>query len=101
MNFQTLAELLQAAPDPPLSVTTGRVEQNTKLCEDLGQLNASEAIYGFVGWVTSRPTVVTWGGDHSADSAVIAADHYIKTNGLPPLGDDYAHKLKVPPEPPG
>lgn len=96
MKYADLAEMLHIEP---ASVTwpPNRAEPDTVLNGEQ-QLNASEAVIGFAGWLTSRPTTVTWGADHEADSAAQAVEEFTKANGLPAVRDDYTTRLKIPPE---
>lgn len=63
-------------------------------------LNASEAVYGFAAWLTTRPekTVLS----SVDDSAIVAqlVDLFCKTNNLPDVSEDWPDNLRHPPAPP-
>jgi len=59
-------------------------------------LKGSEAIYGFVGWLTSRDEEVTFSARHNASKAAELAAEFIKTNKLGDLRQDWVDHLKHP-----
>ena len=46
------------------------------------QLSASEALFGFVGWLTSRDEPVTASSEHDAAVWADLVGEYVKSNGL-------------------
>jgi len=60
-------------------------------------LTASEALYGFMGWLTTRKDAVTFS---CRDNAAVAADlvaEFCKTNHLPEPREGWANDLVHPP----
>ena len=49
---------------------------------DTQELTASEALFGFVGWLTSRESAVTLSSKHDASIAVDLVGRFIEKNGL-------------------
>lgn len=45
-------------------------------------LSPSEAVYGLMGWLTSRDEAVTMSAHHEASTAAQLADEFCKANGL-------------------
>lgn len=62
------------------------------------QLSASEALYGFCGWLTTRPIPVTMGAAN--DCAVVASlvQEFCDTNNLPVPRDEWPKRCKHPKE---
>ena len=60
------------------------------------KLSASEAVYGFAGWLTSRSQVVTMGSNY--DAAVVAelVAEFIKANNLTDPSNDWEGNLVHP-----
>lgn len=75
-------------PSHPFKETSG-METNDKL-------NASEALYGFCAWLTTRKEVTTASSSH--DSAPIAErlKQFCETNKLPDVRDDYVERFEHP-----
>jgi hypothetical protein len=48
----------------------------------MDKLSASEALFGFMGWLTSLETPVTFSGHHEASIGAKLVDEYCKANGL-------------------
>lgn len=48
----------------------------------MDKLSASEALFGFMGWLTSLETPVTFSGHHEASIGAELVDEYCKANGL-------------------
>lgn len=63
------------------------------------QLSASEAVFGLLGWLTSRRESVTFGSVHDAGVAAELAQVFIDTNGLDEPRAGWADLLTHPPEP--
>lgn len=61
------------------------------------KLTATEALYGFAGWLTSRDQSVTLSAHHSASSAAELVAEFVKANGLGDVSREDWHKfLKHP-----
>lgn len=52
------------------------------------EMNASEALYGFAGWLTTRKQSVVAGAEHNAACWAELVDEFIKNNDLSPVRDD-------------
>jgi hypothetical protein len=61
-------------------------------------LNATEALFSFVGWLTTRHEPVTFSANCDATVAVDLIADFIKVNNLPECRDDFA--LRIVPMPP-
>ena len=48
----------------------------------MDKLSASEALFGFMGWLTSLETPVTFSGHHEAGIGAQLVGEYCKANGL-------------------
>lgn len=59
-------------------------------------LNASEALFGFSGFLTSRSEPIILSRQHDASVLGQLADAYIKANGLPAIRDGWGKLLKHP-----
>ena len=59
-------------------------------------LSASEALYGFAGWLTSRTEPVTFSATHDAGKAVELVAEFCKVNQLPEPREDWANELAHP-----
>ena len=46
------------------------------------ELSASEALFGFIGWLTTRDKSVTLSAHHNAGIAVNLVSHFCKVNNL-------------------
>lgn len=64
------------------------------LCED--NLIASEALYGFCSWLTTRPEVVTVSEKHEAGHIADLVERFCKANGLTEPRDGWAENLVHP-----
>jgi hypothetical protein len=60
------------------------------------RLSASEAVYGLLGWLTSRSQVVRLGATESAAEAAELADAFCKANKLHPPRDGWNWNLEHP-----
>ena len=60
-------------------------------------LGASEAVFGFIAWLTSRKEVITLSRKHVPPVDLIT--EFVEANGLAECRDDYADHLKFPGEP--
>jgi len=59
-------------------------------------LSASEAIYGLLGWLTSRNKTVTFSAKHDASIAAELADEFCIANNLTFPRDDFHTNLIHP-----
>ncbi|KKN06103.1 hypothetical protein LCGC14_1080620 [marine sediment metagenome] len=59
-------------------------------------LTASEALYGFGGWLTSRDEPITMSGHHNAGIVADLIDIFCKTNKLEEPRDNWARNLTHP-----
>lgn len=60
-------------------------------------LTATEALYGFMGWLTSRSDPITLSGHHDAANAADLVALFCKENGLGDVSREDWHKfLKHP-----
>lgn len=70
-----------------------------KLLSKNSNVNASEALYGFIGWLTTRAEAVTFSANHDAALAADLVYMYIQTNKLEDVRDDvFPNNLKHPME---
>ena len=60
------------------------------------KMNASEALYGFMGWLTSRDEAVTFSGTHDAGIAADLVDRFVKANNLTEPRDGWQENLTHP-----
>ena len=68
-----------------------------KLHSVKGELSASEALYGFVGWLTSREEVTPkLSSKHEASVAAILVDDFCQANNLSNPRDGWHKKLNHP-----
>ena len=69
---------------------------STKNESKIDKLNASEALYGFAGWLTSQTEPITIGADH--DVAVWAEKvlDFCEANNLPELREGWQKRLVYP-----
>jgi hypothetical protein len=58
------------------------------------RLNASEALYGFVGWLTSRKRKTVMGANEDASEAVNLISEFIKVQKLPRARENWTRYLK-------
>lgn len=80
----------------PLAAAIPAVAIGTEMVSVENQLSPSEALYGFAGWITSRPEVIQVG--NTANCAVVAdlVRDFCAANGLSDPRDDWAHCLTYP-----
>ena len=60
------------------------------------QLSGSEAVYGLLGWLTSRKEVTILSGSHDASAAAEAAKEFCEENNLDDPSESWADKLTHP-----
>jgi len=71
---------------------------NTIQTCDIDKLSASEALFGFMGWLTCRKKSVTFSGSHNAGTAAEMVAEFCKVNDLAEPEDKWANNLVHPPE---
>lgn len=59
-------------------------------------LSASESLFGFMGWLTSRVTASTFSSHHDAGEAADLVKVFCEANNLPEPRDGWAEELKRP-----
>lgn len=59
----------------------------------MDKLTASEAIYGFVAWLTTRDEITTMGADHDCTPLPPLIDEFCKAHDLADPRADYHHNL--------
>lgn len=59
-------------------------------------MSASEALFGFVGWLTTRETSVTFSQKHDASIAAELVNEFCKANHLAEPNDGWEKKLVHP-----
>lgn len=59
------------------------------------QVTASEAVYAFAAWLTTREQAVTFSGHHEASTAADLVDKFVKAQGWAEPRDDYTSRLKT------
>jgi hypothetical protein len=64
--------------------------------QQLPGLSPSEAVFGFVSWITTRDGVVKAGAAEDASKWAELADEFCKANGLAWPRDDWTEHLKHP-----
>ena len=62
------------------------------------KMSASEALFGFMAWLTARKEVVTFSEIHDAAPAADLVARFIETNNLSEPRDGWAKKLIHPKE---
>lgn len=62
-------------------------------------ITASEALYGFMGWLTTRPEPLILSGNHDAAPVPPLIDEYCRVNGLPPPREGIYPKNLTSPSP--
>jgi hypothetical protein len=62
-------------------------------------MNATEAIYGFMGWLTCREEAVTFGSSHDAAKAAELCKEWCEANKLPDVSDAWPNNIVHPKSP--
>lgn len=62
----------------------------------MDELTASEALFGFIGWLTAREERVVFSAHDSASPAVELVREFCKTNGLTEPREDWITRLTMP-----
>lgn len=73
-----------------------RLLKNYRAALDRGtqdKLSASEALFGFVGWLTTRPEETIMSGHHDAGKPADRIGEFMKANQLSEPRDGWQHKL--------
>ena len=65
---------------------------------DKNTLSASEAIYGFAAWITTRDKEVSAGASHNCAVWAELVGEFCEANGLDSPRDTYTDNLKFPQE---
>lgn len=65
----------------------------------MSKLNASEALYGFAAWLTTRYEPTTLGAKHDCAPVVDRIVEFIEANDLPPLSATWPNNLVFPSKP--
>jgi len=68
----------------------------TERADRHGHLTASEALFGFMGWLTTRSEKVTFSASNNAAPAAELVDEFCKANSLPEPRDDWTTRLTHP-----
>ena len=58
-------------------------------------LNSSEAVYAFAGWLSTRETPVTIGGEHDAAIVAELVNEFVTKHGLPAPRAKWDQALEV------
>lgn len=67
-------------------------------CNIANNLNSSEALYAFAGWLTSRDTAITASGKHDASVWAEAVNDFANSQLLPRVRDDFTDRIKPYPD---
>ena len=60
------------------------------------ELTSSEALYGFIGWLTSLENKVQFSAYHDASIPVDLVVEFMTANNLPELRDNFTEHFKFP-----
>jgi hypothetical protein len=76
-------------------------DEAKRQCSDAGhlrenELSASEALFGFGGWLSTRPEVLQVGGHFECPPVVDVIKRFIDANRLPPPRDGWDERLTHP-----
>jgi hypothetical protein len=82
------------------STATPLRKGNAKMTDADHKLTATEALYGFMGWLTSRKTEVTLSGHHDAAVAAELVAEFVKANGLGDVSREDWNKFLTHPSDP-
>ncbi len=66
-----------------------RIPKNSKI-------TATDALFGFGAWLTTRKEPVTFSYKHNAGAMVDLISQYLKTNNLPDVSKHYPDNLQMP-----
>ncbi len=67
-----------------------------QIMTDTPELTATETLYGFCGWLTSRDESVTMGATHECGTVVDLIKRYMDANNLPDVTERYPNNLRTP-----
>ena len=90
---------VQAIRHYPVAFHSRGDEAKTVIVLEAGtpsELSASEALYGFAGWLTTRDTAVTFSAKHDAALAADLVNAFVGANGLESPRDGWEKQLKHP-----
>ncbi len=59
-------------------------------------MEATDALFGFVAWLTTRKQVVSFGASHDCAEALEVLSRFIKVNNLPDVSDKYPTNFEIP-----
>jgi len=62
----------------------------------MDEMTGSEALYGFMGWLTSRDNVETFSAKHDAVPAVELVSEFCKVNNLSKPRENWTDRLTHP-----
>ncbi len=62
------------------------------------KLTATEALYGFAGWLTSREKPVTLSANHEASAAAELVAEFVRANSLGDVSREDWHKFMTHPK---
>ena len=60
------------------------------------EMTASEALFGFAAWLTTREEVTTFSSKHDAAPAADLVGEFVKVNGLAEPQEDWTDRLTHP-----
>lgn len=99
----TLNELVSAIEEQIMG-KIGKMIENAEKKADKGdrmdKLNASEALYGFGGWLTTRGEAITISAQHDASVMAELVNEFCKVNELSEPRDGWDKNLIHPPDKP-
>lgn len=97
-QIEKLANFIMAEIDGEPSEDEGAVDCAIRImkCQNKDKLTGSEAVYGLLGWLTSREGPVTFSGEHDAAIAAELADQFCKTNNLAEPRENWGKNLIHP-----
>ncbi len=67
-------------------------------CKIANNLNSSEAVVAFAGWLTSRDTIIIASSKHDASVWAEAVEDFIISQMLPRVRDDFQDRIKPYPD---
>ena len=62
------------------------------------KMNPTDALYGFVAWLTTRDETVSLGKDHSVAEISDLLIEYMRVNNLGGISCEYPHTIQMPKE---
>jgi len=64
----------------------------------MGELNSTEAVYGFAAWLSTRKERIVFGGTADTKPVVDAVATFCSLNNLPEVSEDWPKNLNMPEE---